>query len=436
MKYKSITRRQFCRRALGIAGSSALFSIVPRNVLGGPGYTAPSEILTHAVIGIGGMGMNHLADIARDDQAKLVAVCDVDEQHLETGLVQGGKDVQGYKDFRELLQRRDIDIVHIVTPPHWHALIAIAAADAGFDIVCEKPMTRTIGEGQYIVDAVRRNGRIFRLNTWFRFQSGGFYGSNVSIKALRKMVLGGLLGEPLTVRISPSTGFAWKVKEWSGQPLLKPETPPSYLNYNMWLGPAPVKPYSPDRVHRKFRGYWDYDGGGLGDMGMHYLDPIQYVLGKDDTSPVEIEAYAPWPTHPDAIGLWGRVTMTYADGTRLILESEEWGEPTERGKPLIEGPKGKVYKDMVTEPANLKDAVASLPDPEPMIDDFRVAVRTRRKFALNEMNGNRSNMLVHLANAAIRTGRKLRFDPVSQHFVGDEEANRLVDQPMRAPWRL
>jgi predicted dehydrogenase len=336
-----------------------------------------------------------------------------------------------------VLARGDIDIVHVPTPPHWHALISIAAANAGCDVFCEKPMTRTIGEGRHVIEAIRKNGRMFRLNTWFRF-SGGLYGFGTEARPLKKLIQGGLLGWPLTVRVSRETGFDWKASMWSGRTNVKPEPVPPNLDYNLWLGPAPYKPYFPHRLHGSFRGYWDYDGGGLSDMGQHYLDPVQYLLDKDDTSPVEIEALAPWPTHDDAVGMWGRVELTYADGCKIILESCEWGPlPYETtGKPYIEGPLGKVYRGFRTEPEDLAQKVNSLPDPEPMVTDFNVSVRTRQKFALNEVNANRSNMLVHLANAAIRTGRKLRFDPVAQQFLDDDEANRLVDQPMRAPWHL
>jgi len=115
----------------------------------------------------------------------------------------------------------------------------------------------------------------------------------------------------------------------------KPQPVPEPFDYDLWLGPAPVKPYHPHRTHGSFRGYWDYDGGGLADMGQHYLDPVQYLLDKDGTSPVEIEAYAPWPPHPDAVRMWGRVKMTYADGCCIILESGEWGERETEGQPLF-----------------------------------------------------------------------------------------------------
>ena len=198
-------------------------------------------------------------------------------------------------------------------------------------------MTRTIGEGKRVVEAVQRNGRIFRINTWFRF-SGGFYGFGTPVKPIKQVVDSGMLGWPLKATINAATGFNWKFG-WSGRTNLTPEPVPAELDYDMWLGPAPFKPYHRHRTHGTFRGYWDYDGGGLADMGQHYLDPVQYILDKDDTSPVGVEAYAPWPPHDDAVGLWGRVWMKYADGCRIILESCEWGEEETRGKPYIEGPK-------------------------------------------------------------------------------------------------
>ena len=424
------TRRDFLKGA----AAAAAITIVPRSVLAGPG-TSPGDKLNHAVIGCGGMGRGHLGYVKKDKGANLAAVCDVDSKRLAGAVKTGGAGCKGYRDFREVLDRGDIDVVHVVTPPHWHALMSIAAADAGIDVWCEKPMTRTIAEGRHVMDAVRRNGRVFRLNTWFRLHSN-FYGMKTPVKPLKKLAASGLLGWPLTVRVSPSTGFGWKTRGWSGKTSVPPEHVPPELDYDTWLGPAPWKPYFRHRTHGSFRGYWDYDGGGLADMGQHYLDPVQYILDKDDTSPVEVEASAPWPPHPDAVGVWGRVTMTYADGSRIILESGEWGKRQTEGKPYIEGPKGKLYKGFKTDPPELAGKAASLPEPEPMISDFNESIRTRRKFGVNELGGHRSNLLVHLSNAAIRTGRKLRFDPVKMRFIGDEEANRLADQPMRAPWHL
>src|SRR5438874_5925735 len=166
-KNHKFTRRRFLKTSIA---SLTTQTIVPRHVLGGAGFTPPSEVLTRAVIGTGGMSMGHVKSINTD--CKLLAVCDVDEPHLQAALKAGGDGVKGYKDFREVLARKDIDIVHIPTPPHWHALISIAAAKAGKDIWCEKPMSRTIAEGEAVKAAMAKYKRIFRLNTWFRFQCG------------------------------------------------------------------------------------------------------------------------------------------------------------------------------------------------------------------------------------------------------------------------
>ena len=173
----------------GTAASFAGIMILPRSVLGAPGQPSPNEELTKAVVGVGGMGQGHLGYPG----ARLLAICDVDSSHLSTTLEKVSDDVKGYHDFREVLERPDIDIIHVPTPPHWHALISIAAAEAGKDIWCEKPMSRTIGEGMKVVEAVQRNNRMFRLNTWFRFQSK-FYDFNtitprVAVDRGRAMIL-------------------------------------------------------------------------------------------------------------------------------------------------------------------------------------------------------------------------------------------------------
>ena len=419
---KILGRREFLARS---AVAAAAFTIVPRRVLGGPGFTAPSDELTKAVVGVGGMGLGHL----KYEGSRLLAVCDVDADHLKTALEASGPGVKGYADFREVLARPDIDIVHIATPPHWHGLITAAAADAGKDIWCEKPMTRTIGEGRKLVQAVQRNGRIFRVNTWFRF-TDRFYGFGTDVRPIKKVVQNGLLGWPIKATVSATTGFDWKFY-WSGLTYARPEPVPPELDYDFWLGPAPWKPYHPHRVHGTFRGYWDYDGGGLGDMGMHYLDPVQYLLDKDETGPVEIIADCP-QQHPDACGSWRRVEMKYADGCAIVLD----GENRDTRAPFLEGPKGKLFRGFESDIPGLRDALASLPDPEPQVTDFSEAVRTRRRFALNERNGHRSCTLVNLAKIAVQLGRPLRFDPAREIFPGDDAANRLASQPMRAPWHL
>ncbi|WP_421799543.1 Gfo/Idh/MocA family oxidoreductase [Haliscomenobacter sp.] len=415
------SRRNFIKNSALALGA---FSIVPRHVLG-KGFLAPSDTLTKGIIGVGGMGRGHFGY----EGTKLVAVCDVDKKHLKMAVDQSNGQARAYSDFRDLIAQPDIDIVHIATPPHWHGVMSVMAAQAGKDVWCEKPMTRTIGEGKRVVEAMEQYGRMFRLNTWFRF-TDQFYGLNTTVKPLKKVVESGVLGWPLTVNISGVTGFNWKFY-WVGKSNLEPMPVPSELDYDMWLGPAPYKPYNPHRVHTTFRGYWDYDGGGLGDMGQHYIDPVQYILGKDNTSPVKVEVDCP-QQHDDAVGTWRKITFTYADGCKIILD----GENKNPDAAYIEGPKGKIYKGFKSTIPNLLQMIDSFPDPAPQVTSFSESVKTRQKFALNEINGHNSCTVVNMGKIALQLGRTLQFDPLKQEFINDEAANRLINQPMRGPWKI
>jgi myo-inositol 2-dehydrogenase/D-chiro-inositol 1-dehydrogenase len=422
MSEKINNRRDFLKKSLAAAAG---ITIIPRHVMGGTGFLAPSDQLTKAIIGVGGMGQGHITY----EGTRLLAICDVDQNHLSETLKKVNSEVKGYSDFREVLLRPDIDIIHIATPPHWHGIMSVMAAQAGKDVWCEKPMTRTIGEGKRVVEAINATGRMFRLNTWFRFKDN-FYGLGTTVKPLKKAVRSGALGWPLKVTISGVTGFDWKFY-WVGKTNLQPEPVPAVLDYDMWLGPAPEKPYNKHRVHQTFRGYWDYDGGGLGDMGQHYIDPVQYILDKDNTSPVKVEIDAP-QQHYDAIGTWRKITYTYADGCQIILD----GENKDQNAAYIEGPKGKIFKGFRSDIPGLDEIIASCPDPEPRITTFSESVRTRKKFALNEVNGHRSATIVNMGVIALRLGRNLEFDPDKQEFINDDEANKLINQPMRGEWKI
>ncbi len=177
----------------------------------------------------------------------------------------------------------------------------------------------------------------------------------------------------MAVTISGTTGFTWKFF-WVGKENLVPQRVPSNLDYDMWLGPAPYKPYNEHRVHQTFRGYWDYDGGGLTDMGQHYMDPVQYLLGKDETSPVKVEVDAP-EQHPDAVGIWRKIVYTYDDGCQIVLEGE--GFESGGDTPYIEGPLGKVYKGFRCTIPDIMEKLAEMPDPAPQNTDFLECVRTR-----------------------------------------------------------
>ncbi len=418
---QSNSRRRFLRSTAAIAAG---VTIIPRQVLG-RGFIAPSDQLTKGIIGLGGMGRGHIGLAG----TRVVALCDVDQTHLAAAAKMVGSGVKTMLDYHELIAMPEVDIVHIATPPHWHGIMSIEAAKAGKDIWCEKPMTRTIGEGKRVVEAVKQHGRMFRLNTWFRFQDE-FYGMKTTVKPIKKLVESGMLGWPLTVTVSKHTGFDWKFY-WVGKTGLEAQPVPQTLDYDRWLGPAPYKPYNAHRVHGTFRGYWDYDGGGLGDMGQHYLDPIQYFLGKDHTSPVKVEVDAD-QQHPDACGTFRKIIYTYADGCKIILD----GEAKDESVAYIEGPEGKLFAGFKSTIPNLKEKLALLPDPVPQVTDFLESVKYRTPFALNESNGHRSCTIINLGKIALQLGRTLNFNPETQEFIGDDEANKMINPPMRAPWGI
>lgn len=186
-------------------------------------------------------------------------------------------------------------------------------------------------------------------------------------------------------------------------------------------------------MHQTFRGYWDYDGGGLTDMGQHYMDPVQYLLGKDETSPVKVEVDAPSSTPtPWVSGVRSSIpTMTAARSSSKAKAFESGGDT-----PYIEGPLGKVYKGFRCTIPDIMEKLAEMPDPAPQNTDFLECVRTRSRFALDEQIGHRSSTLVNLGACALRLNRTLHFDPDKQLFIGDDAANRLIDQPMRGPWHI
>ena len=430
------TRRGF----LQAAGAASLFSIAPARVLWGD--TAPSNQLTRALIGFGCIA--HSANHLPFKGSRLIGLCDPWKERQDYGLVcaekSGWGKVKAYKNFMALLADKDVDIVHICTPPHWHGCMSVMAANAGKDIWCEKPMTRTVGEGKRVMEVVKAKKRMFRLNTWFRFQ-GTFYGFGTTVEPIRQVVENGLLGKgPMKCTFGAGQGFGWKFG-WSGRANAAPEPVPAGLDWDMWLGPAPYKPYTAHRAGTSFRGYWDYDSGGLGDMAQHYLDPLQYLLCKDDTSPVKIDYKGP-RQHPECVGRFDRITLTYDDGTTVDLDGDE----TLTGEPLLRGangmcvyPKAKDGKTLrlVDKDGKELDAekiLAELPKPAPQQTDFIDSCKNRKTFALNESNGFRSCTMFNLGIAAERLGRGFEFDPVTLHAKNDPAADRFLYQSMRSPW--
>ena len=409
-------RRKFLKTS---AATAAGFQIVPRHVIGGQGHTPPSETYGAALIGCGGRGPGTYEGMVRGLPTQLVAACDVQKTRVEGFARRKNPKAKTYNDFRRLLENPDVDLVAIATPPHWHALISIASAEAGKDVLCEKPMTRFIAEGRAVVDAFERYKRVFQIGPFGRF---GASKSSTS-RTIHKIMRSGLLKPNPGVHIKKG---GLKLHNWSGKPGLDPQTPSADLDWDLYCGPSPFKPFVPPRIGGTHRNYWDYEGGGLCDMGQHHFDPQQWIYGKDDTSPVTIEAFAP-PSHPDVTGMWAWVELTYADGFTFIMDSTEWGPRYDR----------KAAKQVSLSQLSAEDQekIKAMPDPEPLLS-FAEAVKQRKQAGGHPEAAHRAACILHLANLSIRLGRKLQYDPVKEQFVGDEEANRFVNVPMRSPWHL
>jgi myo-inositol 2-dehydrogenase/D-chiro-inositol 1-dehydrogenase len=409
-------RRKFLKTS---AASAASFQIVPRHVIGGQGHTPPSETYGAALIGCGGRGPGTYESMVRKLPATLVAACDVQKTRVDGYIKRKNPKAKGYNDFRKLLENPDIDLVAIATPPHWHALISIAAAEAGKDVFCEKPMTRFIAEGRAVVETFNRYKRVFQIGTNGRF---GAYKSRTS-RTIHKIMRSGLLKPNPCVHIKKG---GLKLNQWSGKPGLKPQIPSEDLDWDLYCGPSPLKPFVTDRVGGTHRNYWDYEGGGMCDMGQHHFDPQQWIYGKDDTSPVKIEAFAP-PAHPDVTGMWAWVELTYSDGFTFVMDSAEWGPSYDK--------KGSKQVSLSQLSEEDQQKINAMPDPAPLLS-FAEAVKQRKQAGGHPEAAHRAACILHLANIAIRLGRKLQYDPEKEQFVGDDEANRFVNVPMRSPWHL
>jgi hypothetical protein len=256
----------------------------------------------------------------------------------------------------------------------------------------------------------------------FQVERKGGYNPN----KIRKIFESGLLKQCDSVYVRKG-GF--KVRQWSGKVQYDVQDVPDALDFDMYCGPAPLRPYQGHRIGGTHRGYWDYEGGGLSDMAHHHLHGPAYQFGRDLSSPVEITPYAP-PAHPECCGLWGWCELKYADGFTVVLESGEWGDAYEgKSHHLSEGD----LMAMLSEDDRKK--LDEMPDPE-RLPFFEEAIRTRSKTASHAERSHRVATIYHLTNTAFRCGRPLKFDPDTEHIIGDEEADRLVNQPMRSPWRL
>jgi predicted dehydrogenase len=425
MSDKRVSRRAFLRNAAAAAaGAAAVPLFIPRHVLGasasGP---APSDKLRAGFIGIGGMGGGHLGNWLGRSDVEIVAVCDVNSQHRDKAkerVEAKRKGCDAYTDFRELLARSDVDVVCIAAPDHWHAFIAIAAAKAGKDMYCEKPMSLTIGQARAMVQTVRRYERVF--------QTGSQQRSDARFRRACELVRNGRIGKVKEV---------WVDVGGPSRECNLPEQPvPDYMNWDMWLGPAPWAPYNAMRCAMDYGKGWrqwrDYSGGMMTDWGAHHFDIVQWALGMDESGPVEI---AP----PDGKNV-KHLTYRYADGT-VVYHGRG---PGARRQILFIGEQGKVHVDrggMECEPDGLDKQPAGPRDAQLYrspghAEDFFRCVRSRKRPICDVEIGCRSVTVCHLGNIAYWLGRPLKWDPEKEDFIGDAEASRWRYRPARAPWHL
>jgi predicted dehydrogenase len=356
------------------------------------------------------------------------AVCDVDKQRLETAKArvekETGRACAAYHDYRKLLEDKSIDAVLISTPDHWHALPALQACEAGKDVYCEKPLTLTVAEGQALVKAARRHKRIV--------QTGSQQRSDPKFRLACELVRSGRIGKVKLVKV----GIA-KVN-FAGPPVPDSEPPPE-LDYDMWLGPAPWRPYNVKRVHYNFRFFWDYSGGQMTNWGAHHLDIAQWGLGMDESGPVSIEAKGRyhaqnWYEVPE----WCEITYQYANGTTVVCS------PDNKMGARFEGENGVIYvnrgvlesepEELVQQPLTDKDV--HLYVSKQHHQNWVECIQSRALPICDVAIGHRSATVCHLGNIALRTGRKLTWDPRQEKIVGDADAAKWLTKAYRAPWKL
>ena len=384
----------------------------------------------------------------------VVAVCDVDRAHAEKGQKvvkdRQGRDVEAFEDYRKILERKDIEVVTIVTPDHWHSKIAIEAMQAGKDVYCEKPLTLTIDEGKQILKVQKQTGRVFQVGTQQR--------SEMELRFLKAIALvkDGRLGTIKTVQCAigaaPSSGEI-------------PKAPvPSTLNWDLWLGQAPMtdylqgefgnnKSYPESRTHYEFRWWYEYSGGKMTDWGAHHIDIAQWLIGMDHSGPTSVEGTAEHPVpfkdgHPTVSNRYNAATKfhvkcMFPNGVELTVRDD-----TENGI-LVEGDKGRIFVSRGSLKGKPVEELAENPLPEDAITklykgkkpgdhmrNFFECIKTREQPISDVETHHRAMSTCHLANIAIRLGRPIKWDPEKEQIVGDDAANSWLRREQRKGYEI
>jgi predicted dehydrogenase len=418
---QSLNRRTFAVSALTAWGAT--------RVLGA------NDRLRVALIGSGGRGRQDWSQFVKQPDIDPVAVCDVYDLFRDKGIEMTGGKAKPFKDFRRLLEQPDVDAVIVATPDHWHAYITIAACQAGKDVYCEKPLSLFAAEGRKMVDAARRNNRV--VQTGSQQRSGSHYAEAV------KLIHDGGIGDVHRIH----AGFQRNL-----YPGLKPTELASgltsALDWEMWLGPAPSRPFDPFRCIYNFRWFWDYSGGQMTNWGAHHLDIARWIAQAD--GPTEVSGFGGRYSLTDGGETPDLQQVTYRFPRMLVTwTSSEVAE----GKPVtldIYGTKGMmtllrngytIYPESPGTGANKKPSGEPIKVKGGELDEtharnFIDCVKSRKRPNADVEDGHRSALMCHLGNISTKLGRSLQWDPAKEQIVGDAEASRMLTRPYRAPWRL
>lgn len=442
---KKFTRRNFIQDSTLIAaGAGALSTALPA-ASEDKEKVAANDKISVALIGCGGQGNADLKQMLKIDGVECLALCDVDAEHLAKTAddveKNRGKRPDTHKDFREVIDRKDIDVVIVATPDHWHAIPTILACQAGKDVYVEKPLALSVAEGRAMVKAARANNRIVQMGTQQR--SAKHYREAI------EYVKSGKLGQIRLVK-------AWAYLDWKGElPPVADEDPPENLDWDFWLGPAPARPYNKNRCHFNFRWYWDYSGGLMTDWGAHMLDIANF--GMDVLAPKSAMAIGGKYGYPND-------AMETPDTQQSILEYDGWNLIWEHAVGVGRGPFDREHgvafhgndgilivdrhqwevwpeTSAIDKPRDYK--AIGVPRRR-SFDDFHFdhiknfidCVRSREQPRSEVEIGHNSMIACHLANIALRVGRRIFWDAEKEQIIGDEEANRWVGREYRAPWKL
>ena len=434
MKLGKMTRRSFLKGTmLGAGGSLAFPCFVPGSALGAEEKVAANSRINLACVGVGGMGTGNLRAFLNDERVHVTAICDVDDNHRKRALdIAKLKEDAGYRDFREVMARKDIDAVMVATPDHWHSLVTVAACRAGKDVYCEKPLAASIGEGRFVANLVKKEKRVLQCGTWRR--------SGIYVRMACEWIRNGYIGDLKEIEVGVPGRFAIR-DGYTG--LEAPVAVPKDFDYEMWLGPAPEAPYTPARCHFIFRWILDYSPGYITDWGAHFIDVAQWGNNSDDTAPVSVKASE--VKFRDK-GIYNapeefRVEYQYGNGVRMTMISTTDGK--KYGTKFI-GTKGWIFSEnttLITEPAELrrtkiKENEIHLYESKNHHRNFIDCVLSRKETAAPAEAAHRAASCCHLGTIATLLKRELKFDPKTETFPGDEEANKLVMRSMREKWRL